>query len=492
MSLRSAQRRFGFSMVELLMALALTLLMMGAVVTIFGLINASMTDSRATVELNGRLQAAGDRLQRDLDGLTVPVIPWARPDAGLGYFEYVEGPRHDFDAPMYPREVKRDASEQDWKTSPLPLVGDIDDVLMFTTRSRGQPFVGQIDPPPGAPPQPNPQILQSDVAEVIYFCAPSQDSWDVAKQFTELPPSRTLAERRANEQRREVLYTLYRQVRLVYPSSKAFDGAVITRPSLDLSYRWETVNGSPRVMLNSLGDLTKRENRAFRVLKGFPFSVDRAFVSSMLPQPDFWSFHPNHPRALPNGPPLDTGPRWGRDVVLTNVLAFDVKAWDPTASVLASNANSNSENNQGGQGFVVYQPGEPNYDLNKLTQVSTGAYVDLNYARRYRNAVPPSTFSGPPNPLCQQTFPAFYDTWSLHYEFDGLDQDGKAGPDQASNGMDDNLGDPSNGGVDDASERETSPPYPVPLRGIQVRIRVYEPDSRQVRQVTINGDFLPE
>ena len=33
------------------------------------MINASMTDSRATVELNGRLQAAGDRLQRDLDGL---------------------------------------------------------------------------------------------------------------------------------------------------------------------------------------------------------------------------------------------------------------------------------------------------------------------------------------------------------------------------------------------------------------------------------------
>jgi hypothetical protein len=32
----------------------------------------------------------------------------------------------------------------------------------------------------------------------------------------------------------------------------------------------------------------------------------------------------------------------------------------------------------------------------------------------------------------------------------------------------------------------------VPLRGVQIRIRVYEPDSRQVRQVTINGDFLPE
>jgi KaiC/GvpD/RAD55 family RecA-like ATPase len=48
------------------------------------------------------------------------------------------------------------------------------------------------------------------------------------------------------------------------------------------------------------------------------------------------------------------------------------------------------------------------------------------------------------------------------------------------------FGDPTKG------ENETSPPYPVPLRGIQVKIRVFEPDSRQVREVTVVQDFLPQ
>jgi hypothetical protein len=33
-------------------------------------------------------------------------------------------------------------------------------------------------------------------------------------------------------------------------------------------------------------------------------------------------------------------------------------------------------------------------------------------------------------------------------------------------------------------------PYPVPLKGIQIKIRVYEPDSRQIREVTLTQDFL--
>jgi hypothetical protein len=45
---------------------------------------------------------------------------------------------------------------------------------------------------------------------------------------------------------------------------------------------------------------------------------------------------------------------------------------------------------------------------------------------------------------------------------------------------------------DDAGEMETSPPYPYPLRGIEVRIRCYEPSSRQVRQVTVRQTFVPQ
>ena len=59
-------------------------------------------------------------------------------------------------------------------------------------------------------------------------------------------------------------------------------------------------------------------------------------------------------------------------------------------------------------------------------------------------------------------------------------------PGRGVNGFDDD----GNGIVDDDGEKLTSPPYPVPLRGIQVKIRVFEPDSRQIRELTIVQDFL--
>ena len=59
--------------------------------------------------------------------------------------------------------------------------------------------------------------------------------------------------------------------------------------------------------------------------------------------------------------------------------------------------------------------------------------------------------------------------------------------DEATNGLDDDGAH----GIDDPGERETAPPYPFPLRGIQIRIRAMEPDSRQIRQVTMVADFVP-
>ena len=46
------------------------------------------------------------------------------------------------------------------------------------------------------------------------------------------------------------------------------------------------------------------------------------------------------------------------------------------------------------------------------------------------------------------------------------------------------------GAVDDPRERQYPPPYTVPLRGIQVKIRCFEPSSRQVREVTVIQEFV--
>lgn len=102
--------------------------------------------------------------------------------------------------------------------------------------------------------------------------------------------------------------------------------------------------------------------------------------------------------------------------------------------------------------------------------------------------------------------PSVYDTWSTHYESDGINQDNDGFTDEAIDAIDnpaimtandDNYGQHQpvgmpNGVVDDPIECETSPPYPVPLRGIQVKIRVYEPDSKKIREVTLVQDFFPK
>ena len=87
-----------------------------------------------------------------------------------------------------------------------------------------------------------------------------------------------------------------------------------------------------------------------------------------------------------------------------------------------------------------------------------------------------------------------YDTWSVHYEFNGVNEDNDRLTDEGTDGLDDDGTPPptnNNDLIDDSLEAETSAPYPVPLRGLEVRIRCYEPSSRQVRQITVRHTFVP-
>ena len=90
-----------------------------------------------------------------------------------------------------------------------------------------------------------------------------------------------------------------------------------------------------------------------------------------------------------------------------------------------------------------------------------------------------------------------YDTWTWLYEHDGVNQElvqvaytATGETDEATNGIDD--GATPAFGVDDLSERETSPPYVVPLAGIRITLRVVELDSREVRQTAVVSKFSPE
>jgi hypothetical protein len=163
-----------------------------------------------------------------------------------------------------------------------------------------------------------------------------------------------------------------------------------------------------------------------------------------------------------------------------------------------------------------------------VNQIGRGAFVDLNYTLKHGYNVIANygatgwSYFGGAVASASQLSEATYDTWSFHYEYDGINQDGDAydgaadsmAPwelliDEGTDGLDSPIPPtsfsaqltmpPANHlplqfayGVDDVGERETSPPYPYPLRAIQARIRMIDHSSRQVRQATVESSFVPQ
>jgi type II secretory pathway component PulJ len=570
-------RSAGFTLIEVLVATALSLLMLTGVVMLFARVSESVTAARAMLESTDRLRLTAARLQQDLGGLTVDMSKdWHRPEDNEGYFEYIEGPITQANAATV--AVSSDLPGTPGDTT----VGDFDDILMFTTRSTGQPFVGKC----GAG-----NTTTSDVAEVAWFVR----GRTLYRRVLLVAPglSGTLGLPSADG-----FYATYDlSVRSgatgpAWQPSQAYSlGAVVT-PSLPNGHSyvcttagtsgvtqptWPTTSGSmvsdgtpptavlwtehSTVLLNSLGDLTNRQNRFAHGNATFPYDIGawawgagpswapthvyslgaivmptspngRCYVciaagtsSSTEPTPwpttgrtvtdgtVTWLDHPfvtlptlrecswggwvagNQPSLSPTLTVLnldfwgsdparrlaDTtflasgsdGARIADDVILTNVIGFDVKAWDPTAN--------------GGAGAYV--------DLGNGS--GSGQFTGTGQTVGY-------TWNG--TSWDPKVLRSVYDTWSNAYETVGTssyDQqalsmgDGttatRAG--RALNGMDDYIVETTaakNGVVDDSPENLTAPPYPVPLRGIQVKIRIFEPDSRQVREVTVVQDFLPQ
>jgi type II secretory pathway component PulJ len=479
MSLRpSASARAAFTLVEVLVAAAIALLLMAGIVTLFASVSEAISRGRAMMETADRLRAATLRLQRDLKHVTADLVPPLDPRQDMGYFEIVEGP-----GPHRITGAGMQPVNSDGGGSTDTTVGDVDDVLMFTTRSYGEPFIGRWGN----------QAHQSQVAEVAWFVRGT---------------------------------TLYRRLLLVVPGR--------TVPTMagfygeyDVSVRQEGGRsetragwGPARLTTNSLGDLTNRQNRFAHQPYAWPHDV-RFWGQLGLPTLRECS-HPAWPLPLNNVDPEEvvlpagappqpvptadllvqphpwpevdvetgtlvdySGPRMAEDMILTNVLSFDVKVFDPEAPVFDTGATVVSPGDPGYRAaFTAWRQGGPG-------PVSTGAYVDLFYLRGMNRSGFASAFSGPGRGilglLALAGDAAVYDTWSTHYEADGVDQGRIDGPDEGTDGLDND----GQGGVDDAGEQEAPPPYSAPLRAVQVKIRVYEPHSRQIREVTVVQDFLP-
>lgn len=586
----------GLTLVEMLMATALTLIMFAAVAQIFGMMGTAMRDARATIELSGNLRSVSTHLQHDLDNVSVDVLPWVQPGANQGYFEIIEGPDRDVDFAAF--DIIGDDPLVTTDPHNGAMAGDADDVICFTAYSKDQPFVGVIqgtlrsDYLGGTPYKywvdrsdtTQFTTIRSHYAEIVYFT-----------KHTPLEDTNLNDWSQTNRRDADETVTLYRRVLLIRPDihlgymDNVANALPINAPpnSYDLTY-FETMNYYDLSMwsantvewkTNSLEDLQSRDRRVAHA----PYSADgdtvetgvtlQVYVPPTLPSPpsppgtSAFDPAPLRPHALLSFEQLNRAlelstagtndrDRTGEDVMLTNVLAFDVRVFDPIAPVLNDSATTPT---------LTLAPGDPGYGAGSSTNSMSGAFVDLNWGRTspttltdyynqsFQNA--PNSKSqlrniacyfnntnqkataiyGTPapadmnelkttyflqNPSMLNATPsstiltfAYYDTWPYLYEVDGIDQDdgGTGAIDEGTNGFDDdgdnivddhvavNLNPPPGMGTDtdtsdagEASELETEPPYSKALRAVSITVRAIEEGTRQVRQDTIIADFLPE
>jgi hypothetical protein len=449
--------RLGLTLIEIMVSLTLVLVIMVTTLTIFGMIAGAVADSRAMMDLVDREKAAVLRLQADLDGVTVQTIPWVRPESASGYLLYVEGGATDAHpvsgrtAQAMTQEIKELGPGGTGGDRGSYVLGDTDDVLMMTVHSRGTPFVGR-----------GPQgMIESNLAEVVWFVAPAE----------------------TDSNRRPL--TLYRRVLLIRPDLDVGAGGGRTEffNKYDISARFDEDRGT--MVPNTLADLTQPENRFSHSRGSGGVGGGGATPAKINLNASGSAGTPSLIRPFKAEEAAGGGTsRLGDDVILTNCVGFDIKIFDARARV----------NERGDQDALV--PGDFKYAAQGS---SLGAYVDLGPGPQGGGGGEGSAgwramgpFSHKPHPKSRTegipNVSAVYDTWSFHYEHDGQSQRGGTGgsSDTGTDGMD--LG---GNGVDDATERETSPPYTKPLRGLQIKVRCYEPASRQVREVTVVKEFSP-
>lgn len=503
-------RRAAFTLVEMLIAMALTLILVYSIAEFYAYIGNAVRDGRATIEMGGQLRAATAQLNEDLQSLTLRPTPWIDANTSPGYFTVYEGPGYDANPDasnistsgnLLAAIANNDPNVPDLTESAnvTTLIGDGDDVLAFTIRAKDVPFQGRY----------NGGSTTSQFAEVIWFTcfvdADGDSVWDI------------------NEPR-----FLCRRILLILPNIG--NAGILTAPAAqnttvnslrqfqqdnDVSVTIVANGGSNySVKANSLADLSRRENRfACRMannataMSTFPFELDL--------NPNRCDVNPASGMLAMRAYSLQ-GNVVGEDRVLSNLLAFDVRVFDPEARILQT----------AGVALTVGDPGYANVAANEADPLNTsplsyppygpqesvplgvifstwpnieglGAWVDLNYNNKMElEASSPAAskraythFSGarrtplPTGYVVPVLGYNVWDTWPENYlrppygngqAFDGLDNDGA-------------------NGVDDAGERTPArdrPPYAFPLRGIQVRIRMYEPQTRQMRQATVGSDFV--
>jgi hypothetical protein len=441
----AAANRQGLSIVELMIAIAISLVVLVVMMQAFRRASTEIKKGRAMIEMASEMRGVGETFRRDLAHLTVSPRVWSLNSEPNGYLEIIEGPQDDATYPAAP------------VTYPgMSFFGDVDDVIAMTVRSGSKPFRGRWVDTTGTT-----QIVESYVAEIIWFVF--NDNRDDA-----LP----------NVVDMDDQAILYRRVLLVRP-----DLTITEVPAnLDAYFRNNDISARPvgaSIVANTLSDLTARENRFAHNQAAFPYLLDPADLANTTPADD---------RRIPTG----------EDIMLTNVAGFDIRVYSPNAPIKTPNDTQflgpNDPNwtqpnynpapismdgayvdiGWGGVGNGIDDDG-PGYDDDGDTAIDEADEVDEADESEY-------WFARRANPIpgLERT----WDSWSPHYYYGAV----------GSNGLDDD----GDGQVDEETENfdvggvSYSAPFPHPIRGLQLTMRGIEKSTRNIRQVTITSNFVPE
>ena len=162
------------------------------------------------------------------------------------------------------------------------------------------------------------------------------------------------------------------------------------------------------------------------------------------------------------------------DVILTNVLSFNVKVWDEASDAYVDLGCD-------GANFDAYD--ETTYD-SFLSYGRYGYGTDYTSFTRYDTNGNAHTFNQP-------LTPCVFDTWSEQYQRDLFNyyDNNSAGilPDPALDGDISEI--PSDGEITSSQLKTLPPPYDQAIKSIQIEFRVFDPRSKTIRNATVVVDL---
>ncbi len=195
------QRRLAFTLVEMLVAMTVTLLMMAALARAFAFVGEQVRDSRANLGLSNDLRDLTTRLKDELSRCTVKLTPnMGEPDQP-GYFLYSEGPVTDATSSLFRAALDAENNID----LPDSRYGDFDDYIAFTAvappnswftgkvpryvldQKRAQLTGGSYTMPSPAIDAFEPVMIRSKYAEIIYFASPEYSGGSSSSGTTNAP-----------------------------------------------------------------------------------------------------------------------------------------------------------------------------------------------------------------------------------------------------------------------------------------------------------------